>query len=116
MTPMIDVIFQLLIFFVVTLKQDDILSRLQAARPEARPTDEPRVTLLDVELRGQAFYWRGVPITPAQLDSRLERYARLNQEAGVVVRCTADSPHASLVRTLDLCHKHGLRNLSILSM
>ena len=33
MTPMIDVVFQLLIFFVVTLKQEDILSRFSAARP-----------------------------------------------------------------------------------
>jgi len=32
------------------------------------------------------------------------------------VRCAADAPQGSLVRTLDLCHKHGLRNLSILSM
>ena len=37
MTPMIDVVFQLLIFFVVTLKQEDILSKLSAARPAPNP-------------------------------------------------------------------------------
>ena len=33
MTPMIDVVFELMIFFIVTIKQEDILSRLNANRP-----------------------------------------------------------------------------------
>ena len=33
MTPMIDVVFQLMIFFVVTIKQEDIYSKLNANRP-----------------------------------------------------------------------------------
>jgi biopolymer transport protein ExbD len=42
MTPMIDVVFQLLIFFVVTLKQEDILSKLSAARPAPDPNANPQ--------------------------------------------------------------------------
>jgi biopolymer transport protein ExbD len=33
MTPMIDVVFQLMIFFIVTIKQEDIFSRLASNRP-----------------------------------------------------------------------------------
>ena len=33
MTPMIDVVFELIIFFVVTIKQEDIFSKLNANRP-----------------------------------------------------------------------------------
>ena len=33
MTPMIDVVFQLMIFFIVTIKQEDIFSKLAANRP-----------------------------------------------------------------------------------
>ena len=33
MTPMIDVVFELIIFFVVTIQQEDIFSRLNANRP-----------------------------------------------------------------------------------
>ena len=32
MTPMIDVVFQLLIFFIVTLQQEDILAHLDVLR------------------------------------------------------------------------------------
>ena len=33
MTPMIDVVFELIIFFVVTIKQEDLFTRLNANRP-----------------------------------------------------------------------------------
>ena len=33
MTPMIDVVFELIIFFVVTIKQEDLFSKLNANRP-----------------------------------------------------------------------------------
>lgn len=39
MTPMIDVVFQLLIFFLVTLRQEDILAQLQAMRPSPPPDE-----------------------------------------------------------------------------
>jgi len=41
MTPMIDVVFQLLIFFIVTLKQEDILSHLDVSRPAPDPNAKP---------------------------------------------------------------------------
>ena len=48
MTPMIDVVFQLLIFFIVTLRQDDLFSRLTAARPQAAAmTEEEYVPLTE---------------------------------------------------------------------
>ena len=33
MTPMIDVVFELIIFFVVTIKQEDMFSKLNCNRP-----------------------------------------------------------------------------------
>jgi len=41
MTPMIDVVFQLLIFFIVTLKQNDITAYLDAMRPQPDPNPAP---------------------------------------------------------------------------
>ena len=37
MTPMIDVVFELIIFFVVTIKSEDMFSRLNANRPAPSP-------------------------------------------------------------------------------
>ena len=40
MTPMIDVVFELIIFFVVTIKQEDIFSKLNANRPAPNTKQE----------------------------------------------------------------------------
>jgi len=50
MTPMIDVVFQLLIFFIVTLKQEDILSHLDVSRPAPDPESD-RVVAREIERR-----------------------------------------------------------------
>ena len=43
---MIDVVFQLLIFFVVTLKQEDILAKLMASRPAPDPNAKPEPEII----------------------------------------------------------------------
>ncbi len=118
MTPMIDVVFQLLIFFVVTIKQEDILSKLSAARPapdkNAKPDKQP--DLITIVVAPQGFVFNGRLVSLDELDRRVERYAKLSKTAMIVIKCTADSPHAFLVQSLDICNKHGMTNLSIFSI
>ncbi len=118
MTPMIDVVFQLLIFFIVTLKQDDIMSRLMASRPAPDPNAIPdkQPDLINIVVHRGGFIFRGKPMTLEGLDRQVERCAELSKKANVIVRCTADSPHRFLVQTLDICNKYGMENLSIFSM
>ena len=118
MTPMIDVVFQLLIFFIVTLKQEDILSKLTANRPapdkNANPQKQPETTTIIVEPLG--FVFNGKPMRAGELDNQLKRIATFSTTAMILVKCTKDSPHGMLVQALDLCSKHGLTNVSIFSI
>ena len=117
MTPMIDVVFQLLIFFVVTLKQEDILSRFSAARPA--PDDgigRADIDLIDITVHKGGFIFKQSPVTIEGLDKQIGRYSRLSKTATVVIRCTKDSPQSNLIKVLDVCSKHQMKNLSIFSM
>ena len=119
MTPMIDVVFQLLIFFVVTLKQEDILSKLDAARPAPSTDDrvkEQQQQLINVIVAPQGFIFNGRPMRLPELDRGIERLAGYSKSAMIIIKCTSDSPHAFLVQVLDVCNKHGMTNLSIFSM
>lgn len=119
MTPMIDVVFQLLIFFIVTLKQEDILSHLDVSRPAPDPNakQEEQVTdLLTILVYNEGFVLKGRPMSLRQLDRRLTRIATYSKTMSVIIKCTSDSPHAYLVQLLDLCAKAGLNNLSVFSM
>ena len=118
MTPMIDVVFQLLIFFVVTLKQEDILSKLSAYRPapdsRADPTKQPETTTIIVETQG--FVFNGRPMRHGDLDRQLEKVAMFSKTGMILIKCTKDSPHGLLVQALDLCNKHELTTISIFSI
>ncbi|MBR4317546.1 MAG: biopolymer transporter ExbD [Kiritimatiellae bacterium] len=123
MTPMIDVVFQLIIFFVVTLKQEDILSHLDAMAPspdsKATPAEKIEMVTIDIynpKQGGEGFLMNKTPVSYKQLDSEIRRAARNNKGSTVLLRCTKDSPHSLLVKALDLCNKYGMTNLAIFSL
>ena len=116
MTPMIDVVFQLLIFFIVTLKQDDILSHLEALRPthDIAPIDKVREPNT-IQVSRQGYIFNGAPATETTLTNYLSRLARQSPDTSVILKCMPDSPHGMLVRALDICNSVGLRKLSVFS-
>ncbi len=119
MTPMIDVVFQLLIFFIVTFRHQDILSRLDISRPAPDPDQTTEVRDMIEVIIGQyhtGFSMEGRVMTLQELDRRMRQLAELDPSTPVVIKCTADSRHQSLIEFLDICAKHGLENLSVFSM
>jgi biopolymer transport protein ExbD len=118
MTPMIDVVFQLLIFFIVTLKQHDILSKLDVSRPAPDPTPPPAQPeeLLAITVYKDGYVLKGGKVTLSELDRQLTSIAQYSKNVSVVIKCTGDSPHALLVRLLDTCAKVGLKNMAVFSM
>ncbi len=120
MTPMIDVVFQLMIFFIVTIKQEDIFSKLNANRPAPNATPSAQTEendtqiKIDVGPRGVVFNGRGM--TLKELDSNIKKLAASSTKSTVLVRCSLDSYHGTLVQVLDICNKYKMYNLSIFSM
>lgn len=120
MTPMIDVVFQLMIFFVVTIKQEDIFSKLNANRPAPNSAPSSNQEENDTQIKidigpgGLVFNGRGVSLR--ELDRNIKQLSATSKKSTVLVRCTMDSPHKFLVNALDTCNKYGMYNLSIFSM
>ena len=123
MTPMIDVVFEMIIFFVVTIQQEDMLSKLNANRPApssgpSEPTSETPVT---IEI-GKGRDANGVIVynkretRRAELDQNLREVARTSKKTSIIVRCTEDSPHKALVDVLDICYRNELFSVSIFTM
>ena len=123
MTPMIDVVFELIIFFVVTIKSEDALSRLNANRPA--PSSGPSTPLSDTTVtialgrgrnaNGQIVY-NGREVKRQELDQILSETARMSKSTPIIVRAAADSPHKVLVDVLDICYRHELFSVSIFTM
>ena len=115
---MIDVVFQLLIFFLVTLKQEDILSQLNVSRPapDTRPPPETPEDLLTITVYKDGYVLNGRRRSLPSLQSQLRRLAKYSTKISVVVKCTADSPHSLLIQLLDACAGANLKNISVFSM
>ena len=123
MTPMIDVVFQLLIFFIVTLKQEDILAHLDVNRPapDSKPPPE-KVNLLEImvyderKLGGEGYAIQGKKVSLRIIDRRLKRLARFSPNMSVIIKCEGSSRHVNLVKLLNVCADAGLNNLSVFSL
>lgn len=117
MTPMIDVVFQLIIFFVVTMVQEDILSQLTAMAPAGdSESTSVEIKVVEIDIHPTGFRLMGTGITLEGLDSRLKMYSELDNQSSIVIRCTGNSKHGSLVQVLDLCYKYNLHNLAIFTV
>ena len=114
LTPMIDVVFLLLIFFVVTLKQNDITAQLDALRP--MPSGIPGPDPLTISIGSQGLYYNGAIVTESRLRENMTRIQRMDPSIAVVIKCAEDSAHGTLVRALDICNEVGLRKIALFSM
>ncbi len=118
MTPMIDVVFQLLIYFVVTMQPVDVVAHLDVFRPSPESTKEkpeqpPKMIRIAVYADG--FTINDRPVTLNDLDNLMTKLASFDTSQTIMIMCTAESQHERLVQVLDLCSKAGLTNLSVVS-
>ena len=119
MTPMIDVVFELIIFFVVTIKQEDLFSKLNANRPMPDPNktqQEVVDTTIKIQVGPGGLVYNGRGVSLKELKRNLKQAAAIDKKTTVLLQCTLNSPHKFLVDALDACAEQGMQNLSIFSM
>ena len=123
MTPMIDVVFELIIFFVVTIQQEDIFSKLNANRPapSSSSSSSESDTTVTIEIgRGRdangVLVYNKREVRRSELDQNLREVARTSTKTPIVIKCTEDSPHKALVDALDICYRNKLFSVSIFTM
>lgn len=118
MTPMIDVVFQLLIYFIVTIKPVDVVTNLDVFRPapdKSAPQDAPPPQLLRVGIYPDGYTFNDAPVDLAGMDKMLGKLAAIDASQTVMLTVSANSDHGALVKALDLCAKNGLKSLSVVS-
>ncbi len=126
MTPMIDVVFELIIFFVVTIKQEDIFSKLNVNRPAPSPPTQTEVMkddTVDIQLGRRVdggadgvIVYNGREVKRAELDKFLKDIARTKKTTPIIIKCEERSPQKVLVDVLDICYANDLYSVSVFSL
>lgn len=116
MTPMIDCVFLLLIFFLVSSQMKKIEKELPITLPDsaAAMNVKASVDLLTIGVDNEGnFYMGGEPVGLEALHGRLTEAAMTNPAQRIRIDGDEFAPFKSLVHIFDICQFAGLRNVGI---
>lgn len=116
LTPMVDIVFLLVIFFMVGTKfaeaernVDVDLPQVDSSNAPVTPPKRHTVTVAD----GGQVLWDGNEVTIKQLRGQLRRTRDEEGEVRIVLRADAESPYGNVARVLNACRDEGVDELGI---
>lgn len=117
LTPIIDVVFNLLIFFLVATKFEDEEWSLPVAVPQASHAtpiaSKPKELFINIDDRGRYFVGGGF-VNAAQLETSLRQAAANNPgRQTVVIRADKNCVWQYVVNVMDLCNKVSIRDYRV---
>jgi biopolymer transport protein ExbD len=119
MSSMIDVVFLLLIYFIVTQKDEISEAHLAVNLPSPNPAQQtetkPKFLELEVHPKGQVLL-QGVPKPLPQIRETLAYLASLDAEQTVIVKTSVMATTEDLVHVLDMCKGVGLDKLNVMTL
>ena len=120
MTPMIDVVFELIIFFVVTLTQataKDETVKLEDGKHgiELTPDELPPTHLIVDVARSGRISMGDREITPDEIGRRVKERMRKVGEFPVLIRADYDVRHEVVARVMNACTANGIWKISFMA-
>lgn len=117
MTPMIDCVFLLLIFFLVATRFEEMEREMNVVLPqasEAMPlTAKPKELFVNVDREGH-FIVRGQQLTPPELLSIFQQAAADNPgRQTVIIRADKRCVWEHVVEVMNLCNKAQIRDYRV---
>ena len=118
MTAMADVVFQLLIYLILTAKPPIVFANLDVNRPQAdaAASNQKIPNMVEIMVFQDAFVLQGKRVMGDGLRKAAKMLADLDKSQTILIKCAWDSPHEKLIEALDICSEMKLSNLSVMSM
>jgi biopolymer transport protein ExbD len=114
LTPLIDMVFLLLVFFLVTstFKKDELALLLKLPKTEQGAGDEKKTDHLTIELNDDQIAVNGKKSSMEELPAIFEK---TNKQSLVNLRVDGDVKYNRLVKVLDLLQTKKLENISLIT-
>ena len=118
MSSMIDVVFQLLIYFIVTQREEVTEAHLAVnlPAPGAAKASENKPKMLELEVHPGVLLIQGAQRDASEIGEMLVAFGQRDKDMTVMVKVSMDSFATDLVTALDLCDKAGLKNLNVVTL
>ncbi len=121
LTPMIDVVFQLIIYFIVTIKQMKEINKtivLEDAVHGKMITQEsdPRKIIVEIDRRGKISI-NNAPMSSTMFRNiMIGRYKRFHGSFPVLVRGDYRTEHKAIRQVMDICTEIGITKISFVAV
>ncbi|MBC74409.1 MAG: biopolymer transporter ExbD [Halobacteriovoraceae bacterium] len=114
LTPLIDVVFLLLIFFMVSsvFKKEELALLLSLPKTEEGKKESVAKDTITIELSGQKIAFNGKDTSLENLNELLED---VQKKSLVNLRVDGEVKYQRLVKVLDTLQKYKLENLSLIT-
>ena len=114
LTPLIDVVFILLIFFIVSsvFKKEELALKLDLPASNAKEL-EVEIKQLNIELSKNSLAYLGKVTSFDTLDTKLSNITK--KDKPVIIRIDKDVPYQKVVKVLDILQKYSLNNLALVT-
>lgn len=116
MSPLIDCVFLLLIFFLVSsmtkVRNKDIPVELPASEAAVRLRPSDRQSVIGIDRQG-AFYWNGQPCTTNFLLEQLRDLCVTDPGRRIRIDMDRDAPFGRFAEVMDACQFYDLSNIGI---
>ncbi|USD39463.1 biopolymer transporter ExbD [Ferrimonas sp. SCSIO 43195] len=113
MTPMLDVVFILLIFFIVSTSFVR-LQKMEIQRPQANSAEVSHGTplILTIDAAGRLF-WQQQPLDIYYLPATLQQVAAQTENAQLLIVADTRTPTGITIKALDIAKQAGLSGASV---
>ena len=115
MTPMIDVVFLLIIFFMVSTVFVDFSRRMDINLPTSKSSviDET-VKSLEIEMsKGKKILMGGKTLTLLGLETTLAKMDFKGKKQNAIIRADKDLPYGDVIHVMGLLQKKGIPDISV---
>lgn len=114
LTPLVDVLFILLVFFIVTsvFKKEELALILDLPSSEAKEItiEQKQIT---IEINEKSFAYEGKIMTMEEFDIKLKSVKK--QDKPIIIRIDKKVAYEKVVKVLDLLQQHKLNNLALVT-
>jgi biopolymer transport protein ExbD len=114
-TPLIDLAFSLLIIFMITTPVIEQYNRINLPEQNASPKQSPPPVddkFITIAENG-AYYWGNDPVSPSELNQRLDLLAGLDKAPTVHIRADRGLPYQNVIDVVNLLKERNLTKLSL---
>lgn len=115
MTPMIDVVFLLIIFFMVSTVFVDFSRTMDIDLPTSSSSvlDE-RIKIMEVEmLKDKKIFLEGKSVTLLGLETALAKMQLKDNKPSATIRADKSLPYGDVIEVMGLLQKKGISDISV---